>query len=62
MAQLCLPRRHRKADRVDPLEVGEHEDVQQFGAGAEDVYEEPADPRARLDLFWELQARTFADS
>jgi hypothetical protein len=29
--------------------------VQQFGAGAEDVYEEPADPRARLDPFWELQ-------
>ena len=23
--------------------------MQQFGAGAEDVYEEPADPRARLD-------------
>jgi hypothetical protein len=29
--------------------------VQQFGAGAEDIYEEPADPRARLDPFWELQ-------
>jgi hypothetical protein len=29
--------------------------VRQFGAGAEDVYEEPADPRARLDPFWELQ-------
>jgi hypothetical protein len=36
--------------------------VQQFGAGAEDVYEEPADPRARLDSFWNSKTRTFADS
>ena len=48
----------QEPDRVGPLEVGEHKDAVQFGAGAEDVYEEPADPRARRDPTRNSKTRT----